>query len=73
MSTQPAHKATITRADLESKLRELQGDVDEAKESARSTLITVGALLAVVIIAIAFLSGSRKGKKRTTVVEVRRI
>lgn len=73
MSSKPAHRATISRDDLESKFRELQGDVDEAKESAKTTLLTVGALLAVAVIAIAFLTGRRKGKKRTTVVEVRRI
>ena len=48
-------------------------DIDETKESARNTLITVGAVVAVGVIAIAFLAGRRKGKKRTTVVEVRRI
>lgn len=63
----------ITRGHLESKLRELQGGVDETKESATSTLLTVGAVVAVGVIAIAFLAGRRKGKKRTTVVEVRRI
>ena len=71
MSAQPA--PTITRGHLEQKLRELQGDIDETKESARSTLITVGAVVAVGVIAIAFLAGRRKGRKRTTVVEIRRI
>lgn len=63
----------ITRDDLESKLRELEGGVEETKESAQSTLVTVGAVVLVLVIAIAFLSGRRKGTKRTTVVEVRRI
>jgi hypothetical protein len=70
----PAHaRQPINRGDLESKLRELQGEVDDTKESATSTLITVGAVVVVAVIAIAFLAGRRKGKKRTTVVEVRRI
>jgi hypothetical protein len=63
----------ITRNDLESKLRELQGEVDDTKESAKTTLVAVAAVVAVGVIAIAFLAGRRKGKKRTTVVEVRRI
>jgi hypothetical protein len=63
----------IQRSDLEAKLRELQGEVEETKESAASTLVTVGAVVAVGVIAIAFLIGRRKGRKRTTVVEVRRI
>ncbi len=71
MTAQPAGR--ITRDDLEAKLRELEGGVEETKDSAQSTLVTVGAVLLVVVIAIAFLSGRREGKKRTTVVEVRRI
>jgi hypothetical protein len=63
----------ITRGDLESKLRELQGEVDETKESALSTAIAVGAVLAVGVVAVAFLLGRRRGKRRTTVVEIRRI
>jgi hypothetical protein len=73
MSAQRAPQRPITRDDLESKLRELQGEVDETKESAQSTLVTVAAVAVVVVIAIAFLTGRRKGKKRTTIVEVRRI
>ena len=67
------HANPITRNDLESKLRELQGEVDDTKESAKTTLVAVAAVVAVGVIAIAFLAGRRKGKKRTTVVEVRRI
>lgn len=67
------HATPIERGDLEAKLRELQGGVTETTESAKTTLLTVGAVVAVGVIAIAFLAGRRKGKKRTTVVEVRRI
>lgn len=67
------HATPIERDDLEAKLRELQGEVNETKESATSMLLTVGAVAAVGVIAIAFLVGRRKGKKRTTVVEVRRL
>jgi len=67
------HATPIERDDLEAKLRELQGEVNDTKESATSMLLTVGAVAAVGVIAIAFLVGRRKGKKRTTVVEVRRL
>ena len=63
----------IERRDIEAKLRELQGDVEETAHSATSTLITVGAVVAVGVIAVAFLMGRRKGRRRTTIVEVRRI
>jgi len=73
MSAQAAPRRPITRGDLERKMREIQGEVDDTKESAQSTLLTVGAVAVVVVIAIAFLAGRRKGKKRTTIVEVRRL
>lgn len=73
MTATHAQPSPITRNHLESKLRELEGEVRDTKESAAATLLTVGAVVAVGVIAIAFLAGRRKGKKRTTVVEVRRI
>lgn len=67
------HARPIDRGQIEAKLRELQGGVTETRESATSMLLTVGAVVAVGVLAVAFLAGRRKGKKRTTVVEVRRI
>ena len=72
MSAQPSTVGPIGRADIENKLRELQGGVTETKEAATNTLVTVGAVVVVGVIAVAFLLGRRKGRKRTTVVEVRR-
>jgi len=63
----------IGRNDIEAKIRELHGGVEDTAQSATSTLVTVGAVVAVGVIAVAFLLGRRKGKKRTTVVEVRRL
>jgi hypothetical protein len=63
----------IERRDIEAKIRELHGGVEDTAHSATSTLITVGAVVAVGVIAVAFLVGRRKGRRRTTIVEVRRI
>ena len=63
----------IQRRDIEAKIRELQGGVEVTARSATSTLITVGAVVAVGVVAVAFLMGRRKGRRRMTVVEVRRI
>lgn len=63
----------IDRDDLEAKLRELQGGVTETKESVMATAVAVGAVVAVGVVAVAFLLGRRRGRRRTTVVEVRRI
>ena len=64
--------AKITRDDLEAKFRQLTGDVEERAESARSTAVTIGAVLAVTVVLGVFLYGRRRGRKSTTIVEVRR-
>ena len=73
MSARPSTITPINRSDIERKLRELQGGVTETRDSAANTQVTVGAVVAVGVIAAAFLLGRRKGKKRRTIVEVRRI
>jgi hypothetical protein len=63
----------ITRDQLEDKIRELEGGAREQAESARSTVVTAGAVAALVLLLLAFLLGTRKGRKRSTVVEIRRV
>ncbi len=62
----------ITRDDIESKFRELTGDVDQKAEEAKTTAVTVGAIIAAAVIVGVFLFGRSRGQKKTTVVEVRR-
>lgn len=62
----------ITRHDIESKLREIQGEVDETAESAKGMAVAVGAAVAVGVVVVIFLLGKRRGKRGTTIVEVRR-
>jgi hypothetical protein len=63
----------ITRADLEAKFREIKGDIEETAESAKGIAITVGAAVVVVVVLGVFLLGKRRGKKKTTFIEVRRL
>lgn len=63
----------ITRDDLESKLRELVDGARDEVASTKNTLVSIGAVIAVIILIVAFLLGRRGGKKRTTVVEIRRV
>ncbi|MEO7557342.1 MAG: hypothetical protein ABIV94_12145 [Acidimicrobiales bacterium] len=70
MTPAPDH---ISRHDLESKMRELAGEVGVAKEHAASYAIVIGAVAVVAVVGIAFLIGRRRGRKRSTVVEVRRM
>jgi hypothetical protein len=68
-----AARSHITRADLEHKMRELQGEVETVGSTAKSYAVIVGGVAVVAVVGVAFLIGRRKGKKRTTVVEVRRL
>ena len=63
----------VTRADIEAKLREIRGEVDTTATEAKSYMVTVGIVAAVVLIGGAFLLGRRRGRKRSTVVEIRRV
>jgi len=63
----------ITPADIEGKLRQLRGEVDTAAESAKSYLLVAGAVAAVALLGIAFWIGRRRGKKMSTIVEIRRV
>ncbi len=62
----------ISRDDIEAKLREIQGEVDETAESAKGMAVAVGAALAVGAVVLIFILGKRRGKRKTTIVEVRR-
>lgn len=62
----------ITRDDIEAKFREITGDVDQRAEEAKSTAIAVGAVVAAAVIVGVFLFGRSRGRKKTTIVEVRR-
>ena len=75
MSAKPATAPDrkITRDDIESKLRELQGEVGQRTEAAKVPAIAVAVGVVVVSIATAYLLGRRKGKRRQTLLEIRRI
>lgn len=72
MSTVPGDRR-ITRSDIEAKLQEIRGTAEDSApdvpESAQRTgiLAAGGALLVV-----AFLLGRRRGRKKSTIVEIRR-
>lgn len=63
----------IDRSDIESKLREIRGEVDSTATSAKPIGLAVGAAAVVALVAMAYVMGRRKGKKKTTVVEIRRV
>lgn len=63
----------ITRDDIEGKFRELFEGARGEAASAKNTIISVGLVIGVILLLVAFLLGRRGGKKRSTIVEIRRV
>jgi hypothetical protein len=63
----------ITPADLERKLRALQGDVQDAVDDKKPAVASIAAGAGVVLLLLVFFLGKRAGKKRSAIVEIRRI
>ena len=69
--TEPTTK--ITPQDIENKLKALQGDLQNKVDDKKSTIATTAAAGGVVLLLIFFLLGKRSGKKRSAIVEIRRL
>jgi len=63
----------ITRADIEGKLREIQGSAEAGREATKGAGMIAGIAGVGVLVLGAYLLGRRKGRKRRTVVEIKRI
>lgn len=63
----------ITRDAIEAKLRQIKGEVDTSATAAKPVGLMVGVAVAVAVVGLAYVMGRRKGKKKTTLVEVRRV
>jgi hypothetical protein len=66
-------RGRITRDDIESKLREISGEVADVGNATKGYVIAAGIVAASAVVAGAYLLGRRKGRRRSTVVEVRRL
>jgi hypothetical protein len=70
----PKHtERPVTKADIEAKLREIKGDVDDDVEHAKPIVEMAAIGGVILLILLAYFLGRRKGKKKTTVVEIRRV
>ncbi len=63
----------ITRDDLEAKFREVVGDVSDKTESMRNATLAAGAAAGAAVLVLVFLFGRSRGRKKTTVVEIKRV
>jgi LPXTG-motif cell wall-anchored protein len=68
----PPRTTPITRDDIETRLRAVQGDLADTGESIKTYALAIGAVVVVAAVALAFGFGRRRGHKRQTIVEVRR-
>lgn len=69
MTDEPTH---ISRADLESKFRALQADIQGRASDKKQSLIAAGSTIATVVVIVAYLLGRRSGRRRGSRVEFRR-
>ena len=63
----------ISRSDIEGKLREIRGEVDSTASAAKVPVMAIAGVAVVLVVGAAYLLGRRKGKKKSTVVEIRRV
>ena len=62
----------ITREDLEGKFKSLQDDIQGTADRNKSTLATYAAVAGGAVVILAFAFGRRSGRKRRSVLEIRR-
>jgi hypothetical protein len=65
-------RGRVTKDDIAAKLGEIRGDVEETAEAAKPTLVYIAVGAAVTVVVVAFLLGRARGRRKSTVVEVRR-
>jgi len=68
-----AAEKPVTRADIEEKLAQIRGVTDDTAEVAEGAAKTGLVVAGVGVVIVAFLLGRRRGHKKSTIVEVRRI
>lgn len=75
MAKARAQEATkrITRDDLEQRFAALQGGIKGKVEDRKKTIVTAASVGAVVLLLLVFFLGKRSGKRKTTLVEIRRV
>ena len=66
------NNSRITKQDLESKFQSLQDDLQGRASDKKQSLVAVASIASAVIVLIADLLGRRGGRKRRSVVEIRR-
>lgn len=71
--TDDAARNQSSKDELRETLQGFQDGLRGAVEDRRQTLMTIGTVVGVTVIVVAFLLGRRVGRRRTTFVEIRRV
>jgi hypothetical protein len=67
----PGGRVEIT--DIRTKLEEIQGDTSETVERSKSLVVAGAVAGAVILVGVAFFLGRRRGRRKSTWVEIRRL
>ncbi len=67
----PGGKVAV--GDIAAKLREIRGDLDEAADSAKPIATYAAVAGVILLVGAAFLLGRRRGRRKSTWVEIRRL
>lgn len=70
MSTE---QAPVSRDDIESKFRQIKDEVDTVTNSTKSKVVPIAGAAGLILAILFYLLGSRSGKKKSAVVEIRRL
>jgi hypothetical protein len=63
----------ISRDDLEAKLRDLSGGLEDTVDAARPKVISSAAAGVLLLVLLAYLLGRRRGRARSAIVEIRKV
>jgi pyruvate/2-oxoglutarate dehydrogenase complex dihydrolipoamide acyltransferase (E2) component len=63
----------ITREDIEAKLRQVTGQLERSAQAAKPKVMPAVAVAAAGVVVLAYLLGRHRGRRRSTVVEIRRV
>ena len=66
-------QSRVSADDLQRKLQSFQDGIQGKVDDQRNTLVTVGGAALVVLLMLMFLLGKRSGRKKSTLVEIRRL
>ena len=67
------HESTTDRDELESTLGSFQDSLRGQIEDRRQTIVTIGVAIGVAVAVVAYLLGRRSGRKKSAIIDIRRL